>query len=83
MWRPSLLERNSQWILRAGFYCPSIFFDLYKEVTACYECQIFDGKRTLLLFPLTTILVEAPFQQWGLDFMEKLIPVIFVNTNGS
>ena len=83
MWRPSFLERNSQQILRAGFYCPGIFFDVYKEVIACYECQILDGKITLLLLPLNTISVEAHFQQWGLEFMEKLILVILINTNRS
>jgi hypothetical protein len=32
-------------ILRVGFYWPSIFADVYKEVSSCHECQIFDGKR--------------------------------------
>ena len=31
-------------ILRAGFYWSTIFSDVYKEVAACHECQIFDGK---------------------------------------
>lgn len=34
-------------ILRAGFYWPSIFPDVYKEVSKCHECQIFDGKGKL------------------------------------
>jgi hypothetical protein len=34
-------------ILRARFYWPSIFSDVYKEVSRCHECQIFDGKRKL------------------------------------
>jgi hypothetical protein len=28
-------------ILRAGFYWPTIFSDVYKGVTTCHECQIF------------------------------------------
>ena len=61
-------------ILRAGFYWPSIFSDVYKEVAACHECQIFDGKRKILLLPLNPISVEAPFQQWGLDFIREINP---------
>ena len=28
-------------ILRAGFYWPTLFTDVYKEVSTCHECQIF------------------------------------------
>jgi hypothetical protein len=34
-------------ILRVGFYWPSIFFDVYKEVSRCHQCQMFDGKIKL------------------------------------
>jgi hypothetical protein len=56
-------------ILRAGLYWPSIFSDVYKEVSSWHECQIFDGKIKLQLLPLNLISVEAPFMQWGLDFI--------------
>ena len=59
-------------ILRAGFYWPSIFSDVYKEVASCHECQIFDGKINFLSFPLKPISVEAPFQQWGLYFIGEI-----------
>ena len=45
-----------------------IFSDTHKKVVACHKCHIFEGRRKLLPFPLKTIQVEAPFQQWGLDF---------------
>jgi transposase InsO family protein len=61
-------------ILRAGFYWPSIFSDVYKEVSSCHECQIFYGKRKLQPFPLKPISVEAPFRQWGLDFIGEIHP---------
>jgi hypothetical protein len=38
-------------ILRVGFYWPSIFSDVFKEVSSCHECQIFYGKRKLQPFP--------------------------------
>jgi len=41
---------------------------------SCHECQIFHGKRKLLLPPLQPTLVQEPFQQWGLDFMGEIHP---------
>lgn len=48
-------------ILRSRFYWPTMFSNVHKEVVACHECQIFDRKRKLLLFPLKLIFVEEPF----------------------
>ena len=28
-------------ILRAWFYWPTLFLDVYKEVSTCHQCQIF------------------------------------------
>eukprot|EP00253_Pinus_taeda_P024997 PITA_24997 len=39
-----------------------------------YECQVFQGKRKLLLLPLNPVEVNAPFQQWGLDFIGEIHP---------
>jgi hypothetical protein len=61
-------------ILRAGFYWPNIFSDVYKEVSSCHECHIFYGKRKLFPLPLKPIYVEAPFRQWGLDFIGEIHP---------
>jgi hypothetical protein len=35
---------------------------------------MFEGKRKLLPLPLKPISVEAPFQQWGLDFIGEIHP---------
>ena len=43
-------------------------------IVACHKCQIFEGKRKLLPLPLQPITVEAPFQQWGLDFIGEIHP---------
>ena len=59
-------------ILRAGFYWPSLFSDVYKETTKCHWCQIFYGKRKVVPLPFNHISVEAPFQQWGLDFIREI-----------
>jgi hypothetical protein len=58
-----------------------MFSNVYKEVT-CHECHIFEGKRNilssskrnLLSLPLRPILVEAPFEKWGLDFIGEMNP---------
>eukprot|EP00253_Pinus_taeda_P009402 PITA_09402 len=61
-------------ILRAGFYCPTLFSDVYKAVKSCHECQIFQGKQRLQPLPLKPVEISAPFQQWGLDFIGEIHP---------
>ena len=61
-------------ILRAGYYWPSLFSDVYQQVRACIPCQKFAGKQKLLPLPLKSIAVNAPFQQWGLDFIGEINP---------
>ena len=39
-------------ILRAGYYWPSLFSDVYQQVRACIPCQKFDGKQKLMSLPL-------------------------------
>jgi len=58
--------------LIACFYCPAIFAYVYKGVTYCHECKFFEGKRKLFSFPLKPVSVEAPFQQWDLDFIGEV-----------
>ena len=53
---------------------PTLFPDTHKLVMTCHKCQIFDGERKLLPLPLHPISVEAPFQQWGLDFIGEIHP---------
>lgn len=59
-------------ILRVGFYWPTIFADVFKAVSTCHQCHIFEERRKLLPLPLRLIVVKAPFQQWGLDFIGEI-----------
>eukprot|EP00253_Pinus_taeda_P022144 PITA_22144 len=68
------IEGRQDKILKAGFYWPTLFTDVKKFVTACHKCQIFEGKRKLLLLPLRPIATENPFRQWGLDFIREIHP---------
>jgi len=61
-------------ILRAGYYWPTLFADVYKTVTSCHECQIFQGRINLQPLPLKPVEVSAQFQQWGLDFIREIHP---------
>ena len=61
-------------ILREGYYQPTLFLIFCKKVRACLECQKFVGKQKLHSLPLKPISIEAPFQQWGLDFIGEIHP---------
>jgi hypothetical protein len=50
-----------------------MFSNLHKFVRACQPCQLFLGKQHLASFPLQPVVVEASFQQWGLDFIGELV----------
>lgn len=51
-----------------------MFSDAHKKVSSYHKCQIFEGKRKLLPLSLKPISVEAPFQQWVLDFIGEINP---------
>jgi hypothetical protein len=67
-------ELRSYKILRAGYYWPKLFSDVNAKVRACNPCQLFTGKQKLLALPLVPVKAEAPFQQWGLDFIGEINP---------
>jgi hypothetical protein len=56
-------------ILGAGYYWPTLFSDTHQHVRSCQPCQYFSGKPKLPAQPLKPVVLEAPFQQWGLDFV--------------
>jgi hypothetical protein len=56
-------------ILRAGFYWPTLFLDTHQHIRSFQPCQYFSNKPKLPAQPLKLVVVEAPFQQWGLDFV--------------
>ena len=59
-------------ILRYGYYWPSLFYDVYQQVRDCIQRQKFAGKQKLMSLPLNPIVVNAPFQKWGLDFIGEI-----------
>lgn len=46
-----------------------MFKDAYKWVALCEKCKMFLGKPQLVALSLKLVVIEGPFQQWGLDFI--------------
>ena len=61
-------------ILRQCYYWPGMFKDAYKWVANCEKCKLFTGKPQLAALPLRPVIIDAPFQQWGLDFIGPVNP---------
>jgi hypothetical protein len=61
-------------VLRAGYYWPTLFPDVCREIRACIKCQRFSGKKQLKSLSLKPVVVSTPFQQWGLDFIGEIHP---------
>jgi hypothetical protein len=61
-------------ILRASYYWPVLFSNIFAQVKACEPCQKFIGKQKLMSLPLKPIITHGPFQQWGLYFIEEINP---------
>ena len=61
-------------ILRNCFYWPGIFKDVEEWVKRCESCQYFKGRVQLAKLPLKLVVIEEPFQQWGLDFIGPIHP---------
>ena len=56
-------------IMWTGFYWCTLFKDVHHFVRSCQESEFFSRKPRLPTLPLKLILVEDPFQQWGMDFI--------------
>eukprot|EP00253_Pinus_taeda_P034069 PITA_34069 len=67
-------KTTAHMILKAGYYWPTLFFDVFSFVKSCDRCQIFEGKHQLKSLPLKPIHASCPFQQWGLDFIGEIDP---------
>jgi hypothetical protein len=61
-------------ILREGYYCPTLFSDMFTIVRAYNECHKFARKKKLLSLLLKPITASGQFQKWGLYFIGKINP---------
>ena len=51
-----------------------MFEDVEELVKKCESCQYFKGRVQLAALPLKLVVIEEPFQQWGLDFIGPIHP---------
>jgi len=58
-------------ILRTSYYWLTMFTETYFYVRSLQPCQCFLEKPWLTALPLKLVLVEAPFQQWDLNFINE------------
>ena len=62
-------------VMRDGFWWPSLFKDAQLMSRKCNAYQRFVGKLKFLgNTPLKLVEVQAPFQQWGMDFIGEISP---------
>src|SRR5271154_4042947 len=51
-----------------------MFKDAYAWVSRCEKFKMFSGRPQLAALPLRPIIIEGPFQQWGLNFIGPISP---------
>jgi hypothetical protein len=67
------MKTNAHKILRAGYYWPKNFNDSYDYTRRCEARKKKFGKKFYHgTLPLRTLKFEAPFHQWGIDFMGEI-----------
>ena len=67
-------ETTSHKVLREGYYWPTMLKYTYNIVRKCEPCQKCVGKLRNPAFPLQPVIVQYPFQQWGMDFVSPISP---------
>eukprot|EP00253_Pinus_taeda_P034544 PITA_34544 len=61
-------------ILPADYYWPTLFKDSNNYVRKCQVCQTATGRQKKPSLPLQPVNIEQPFDQWGLDIIDEIIP---------
>jgi hypothetical protein len=56
-----LYWKTAHKILRDGFYWTTLFSHIYKKVSTCHQCHIFEGRGNILPLPLKPVSIKAPF----------------------
>ena len=61
-------------IIHVGYYWPTLFRDTHDYVRKLEICQTASGRQRKPIFPLQTVNIEQPFEQWGLDIIGEIVP---------
>ena len=65
-------ETTTHKVLRAAYYWPTLFKDAHEHAHKCQICHVNVGRERRLAFPLHPVIVENPFEQWGLDVVGEI-----------
>lgn len=60
--------------MQADFYSPTLFKYAHAYAHKSLICQSYGDQNKKSAAPLQPIIVEEPFQQWGLDVIGKIFP---------
>jgi hypothetical protein len=71
---------NPHKILRVGYYWPTFFKDAHAYARRCKIYQKCVGCEKKPAVPLQPVIVEEPFEQWGLDIIGEINPHSFKTT---
>ena len=61
-------------ILTIGYFLPTLFKDAHAFIRRCQDCQTAAGRVKKPAFPLQPVMVDRPFQQWGIDIVGPINP---------
>eukprot|EP00253_Pinus_taeda_P020684 PITA_20684 len=72
-------ETTAHKILRVGYYWPTVFRDLHAYARKCKVCQTTTGRERKPVVPLRSVMIYHPFQQWGLNVIDKSIHIRYAS----
>ena len=57
-----------------GYYWPRLFKDAHAYAIRCQIFQVNVARERTPTFPLQLVMVQNPFEQWGLDVVSEITP---------
>ena len=67
-------ETTAHKVLRVSYYWPTLLKDAHAYARRFQIFQVNVGKQRRTAFPLQPIMVQNPFEQWGLDVVSEINP---------
>ena len=62
-------------ILKAGYYCPTLFNNAHAHVKKCDIFQRCGGRQAKAVGQLNPVMITEPFEQWGIDIIGEIKPI--------
>jgi hypothetical protein len=61
-------------VLRDGYYWSTLFKDAHAYSRSCEACPKAAGREHKGFIPLQPVVIEEPFEQWGMDIIGEIKP---------